>query len=206
MMQASDVSPRMFENDFADFFSRTPWYLVPVVWVPISAGVAYAALAKGLSILAFVALFASGLFLWTLAEYWLHREVFHWVPNTWWGPKFHFILHGVHHEWVQDPYRLVMPPVAAVIIAMPFFAAFEAAGAALWALAGVPMGWELALFAGFALGYCVYDCTHYFLHHARFTSRTFKRLKAHHMNHHHNKDGRKFGVSNTFWDTVFGTH
>ena len=37
-MRASELSPRMFESDFVDFFSRTPWWTVPLIWVPVSLG------------------------------------------------------------------------------------------------------------------------------------------------------------------------
>ena len=36
--KATEESPRMFENDFVDGFSRIPWWMVPAVFVPISAG------------------------------------------------------------------------------------------------------------------------------------------------------------------------
>ena len=32
MMRATPESPRMFDSDFADFFSRTPWFTVLIIW------------------------------------------------------------------------------------------------------------------------------------------------------------------------------
>src|SRR5688572_18601488 len=34
MLKATPDSPRMFESDFIDFFSRTPWTIVPILFVP----------------------------------------------------------------------------------------------------------------------------------------------------------------------------
>ena len=30
------VSPRMFQSDLIDFFSRTPWWAIPTIWIPVS--------------------------------------------------------------------------------------------------------------------------------------------------------------------------
>jgi sterol desaturase/sphingolipid hydroxylase (fatty acid hydroxylase superfamily) len=141
-----------------------------------------------------VGLFGAGLFVWTLTEYWLHRELFHWVPKTSWGPRFHFILHGVHHEWVNDRYRLVMPPAASLALGVLFFL--------LWYVVLGPV-WVYPFFAGKMAGYLSYDMIHYYVHHGKPTSKYMKQLRAHHKNHHHNKEGRKFGVSSPIWDYVF---
>lgn len=196
MMRATPESPRMFESDFIDLFSRIPWYYVPIIYVPIICalfgyGIVQAGLGLGLSL----ALFAAGFVVWTLTEYWLHRTLFHWEPKTSWGPKFHFILHGVHHQWVNDRYRLVMPPAASLALGVLFYALYVS-------LLGV---FAFPFFAGKVAGYLTYDMVHYYVHHGKPSSKVMKRLRAHHMNHHHNKDGRKYGVSITVWDHVFGT-
>lgn len=203
MMKASDVSPRMFDNDFLDFFSRTPWQAVPTLYLPLVAGLLWAGSSAGLGVVSLVSWFVTGFVSWTLAEYWLHRTAFHWEPDTWWGPKVHFFLHGVHHTWHRDPYRLVMPPAISLSLAVVFYGVFWALGAALspW----LAPAWHHAAFSGFVLGYVVYDVMHYRIHHVRPRSTYMKRLRAHHMNHHHNNHDRKFGVSMTVWDRVFGT-
>jgi dihydroceramide fatty acyl 2-hydroxylase len=205
MMRASEVSPRMFENDFLDFFSRTHWLVVPALWLPISAGFVAWASSKGIGAAEIAATYVGGVLLWSISEYWLHRTLFHWIPDTWWGPKLHFFLHGVHHQWHKDPYRLVMPPAISLVLGTIFFSMITAVAFAL-SFAGVPMGWEIGTFAGFILGYVTYDCTHYYVHHFRPTSSYMKKLRAHHMNHHHNTPERKFGVSSMVWDRVFGTN
>jgi sterol desaturase/sphingolipid hydroxylase (fatty acid hydroxylase superfamily) len=205
MMRASEVSPKMFENEFLDFFSRTHWLAVPILYLPLVAYTSFAAYAAGLGVLALLATFGAGFLIWTLTEYWLHRTAFHWTPNTWWGPKFHFLLHGVHHEFHQDPYRLVMPPAVSLSLAVIFYGMFWAVGEALSSVTSP--AWHLAAYAGFVLGYVNYDCTHYILHHWHPKSDRMKKLRAHHMSHHHNPKHAeaKYGVSFMVWDSVFGT-
>lgn len=196
MMHATPESPRMFESDLIDSFSRVPWYVVPSIYVPMIVGLfAWGVVGLQVHVGAAVLLFGAGFVVWTLTEYWLHRTLFHWTPATSWGPRFHFILHGVHHDWVNDRYRLVMPPAASLGLGVVFFAIYYALLGSL----------SFPFFAGKVAGYLCYDMTHYYVHHGRPTSRRMKQLKAHHMNHHHNKEERKFGVSSTLWDQVFRT-
>ena len=60
------------------------------------------------------------MFTWTFVEYTLHRFVFHYEFSSKTGQTVHFLIHGVHHEWPNDGYRLVMPLAAAALIAVPF--------------------------------------------------------------------------------------
>ena len=203
MMRASEVSPKMFDNEFVDFFSRTHWLVVPALYLPLVLATTWQAWATGLGLIPLVATFAIGFAIWTLTEYWLHRTAFHWEPDTWWGPKLHFFLHGVHHTWHQDPYRLVMPPAVSLVLAVVFYGMFAAAGGLLAPVLGA--SWYLSAYAGFVLGYVNYDCTHYIIHHWKPSSARMKKLRAHHMNHHFNNPERKFGVSFMLWDRAFGT-
>ena len=61
-----------------------------------------------------------------------------------------------------------------------------------------------AFFPGFFLGYLFYS----FLHRATHVSKPPKRFKylwKHHSLHHYKHPDKAFGVSNTFWDHIFGT-
>src|SRR5262249_3052614 len=111
--------------------------------------------------------------------------------------RFHFILHGVHHTWVHDRFRLVMPPAASLALAAVFFV--------MWSAILGP-AWVFPFFAGHVFGYLCYDMTHYAVHHIKIDNKVFKKLRAHPMNRPHNKNGRKFGVSTTLWDHVFRTY
>ena len=85
------------------------------------------------SVLGAAGLFAAGYLMWTLAEYWIHRVVFHFEPEDGWGAKVHFLIHGVHHEHPNDPLRLVMPPLASLPLAIAFALAYRwVFGAEMW--------------------------------------------------------------------------
>lgn len=59
---------------------------------------------------------------------------------------------------------------------------------------------------GFAIGYIIYDMTHYALHHFETTGDSyFKRLQRYHNMHHYSGQEAAYGVSSKFWDIVFGT-
>lgn len=189
-------SPRMFESDFFDFFSRCHPVAVPVLYGPGVVVLLIASLRRAHVTLGGSALlFGLGFALWTLAEYWLHRLVFHWQGSSTWSQRLHFLLHGVHHRWPHDKYRLVMPPGASIPLYFGFLLLF------LFALG--PWGW--AFHAGFVAGYAFYDLTHYWLHHGRPRGAYGRRLRRHHMLHHFKDSSFGFGVSNLIWDRVFGS-
>jgi sterol desaturase/sphingolipid hydroxylase (fatty acid hydroxylase superfamily) len=196
----------MFESDVVDVFSRIPAWVVPTIYVPMVVGLMVYGAFAGVSVAWLLAQFALGWFVWTLMEYWLHRTVFHWVPDAPWGERFHFYLHGVHHKWFTDKYRLVMPPAASLGTAVVVYGALHGLG---WLTsAWVSPTWTYGVFAGIAMGYMVYDCTHYYIHHFKPKGPIGRALRAHHNKHHHNAAfaEKKFGVSTTLWDHVFRTY
>lgn len=202
-MRATPESPRMFDNELLDRLSRTPWWTVPLLWIPgSSAFFLYGTLGLGVSWVAAVGLALLGWFAWTFTEYSLHRTFFHWQPGGRWGEQMHFMVHGVHHEWHQDRYRLVMPPAVSLLLGVLF-------GGAFYLLAGALdiQAWFWPFYGGFTFGYMVYDVSHYAIHHLKFKNASFQSLKKHHLLHHHSPKhaDRKFGVSTTMWDHVFGT-
>ena len=96
----------MFESDFIDLFSRTPWTIVPILFVPGAAFLFWGSLHyAGLGVLLTLALTAGGFVFWTFSEYWLHRLFFHWEPPGKWGERMHFLVHGVHHKWPKTAFH-----------------------------------------------------------------------------------------------------
>ncbi|KAK7206277.1 hypothetical protein BZA70DRAFT_266597 [Myxozyma melibiosi] len=196
--------PRHYGNGSAPLFgnfmeplSKTPWYVVPIVWLPCVAYGTYVA-SKGLSMWALVPLWCLGIFIWTFVEYMMHRMLFHIddrLPDHSIALALHFLLHGVHHYLPMDKLRLVMPPSLFVILAFPFYRLAHAL---------FPYYIALAIFCGGIFGYICYDCTHYFLHHASLPS-YLKSVKTYHMEHHYKNYELGFGVTSKFWDVVFGT-
>ena len=197
-------SLRLFRSSWLEALSHVPWWIVPVVWIPIILGLWGLALRwQGVPVSRIAGLSVVGLLVWTLVEYVLHRWVFHFVPRSTLGRRVHFLGHGIHHLDPWDPTRLVMPPLAAVLIALPVFLAIYAVCLVL--VPAVALGTALSVFGGLLVGYIVYDLTHYATHHVRPRTRWGKRLKAWHLAHHHKWPDRLFGVSLPFWDIVFRT-
>lgn len=186
----------MFETPFVERFSRIHPLTPFVFWIPVLAYIEIRALSRGLGLGSALALGAAGVLVWTLAEYVLHRWLFHYVGPRAWQRRMHFIIHGVHHDYPDDGDRLVMPLGASVPMGIGFYLLFTAA---LGPLAGH------ALFVGFGVGYLAYDGIHYSVHHGRMRSRLGKWLKRHHMVHHHAGVDARWGVSSPLWDVVFRT-
>ncbi|SCW03307.1 LAFE_0G07536g1_1 [Lachancea fermentati] len=190
-------SAPLFGN-FLEPLSKTPWFMIPIVWLPVVIWHMYTALQHMNNTLA-VFLFGVGVFVWTLIEYGLHRFLFHldgYLPNNQVAYTVHFLLHGVHHYLPMDRFRLVMPPTLFVFLCTPFYKL-------VFAL--LPYYWACAGFAGGLLGYVCYDLTHYFLHHAKLPP-YMRKLKRYHMEHHYKNYELGFGVTSWFWDKVFNTY
>jgi len=63
------------------------------------------------------------------------------------------------------------------------------------------------LLAGFIITMSLYDQLHYYCHFGPYVNISWlKKLKLHHLKHHYRDNTRFFGVTNTFWDKVFGTY
>ena len=186
----------MFESDFVDFFSRCPFWVVPLLYVPaVSAMLAGSHFQGGVGWLATAGLCLAGFAFWTFAEYWLHRTVFHFEGRSAFSKRVHFLVHGVHHQWPHDKLRLVFPPGASIPLYFSFLALFM--------LILGRYGW--GFHAGFASGYMFYDLSHYFLHHGKPRSAYGRRLRRNHYLHHFKETHARFGVSMVLWDRVFGT-
>jgi sterol desaturase/sphingolipid hydroxylase (fatty acid hydroxylase superfamily) len=185
----------MFESDLLDRLSRVHPIVPPLIFLP-AVVILFLVGAPELGTLETVGLVAAGWLFWTLMEYWIHRLVFHFEPESGLGARFHWIIHGVHHDHPNDPLRLVMPPSVSVPLAAAFVVGF-------FLLFGAAAGSVFA--SGFLLGYLVYDMTHYYLHHFRPKSHFGGVMRELHMRHHFQDDTRGFGISAPFWDYVFGT-
>jgi|SRR6218665_285669 len=145
-------------------------------------------------ILMIAALYFGGLFTWTLIEYILHRFVFHideYIPAL---KRFHYIVHGVHHEHPKDHERLFMPPVPGLIIAFLMFCFW-------YIFFGLN---AFGFMAGVSNGYLCYSYIHYTVH-TNPSGKIFHKLWSHHAKHHYKYPDKAFGVSSPVWDMVFGT-
>ena len=189
---------RMFDNNLLERFSRIHPVTPFVFWLPVVGAILYrSATRHDVHPVAMAGLSIAGMFAWTLAEYALHRWVFHWTNGTTLGKRIHFLLHGVHHDFPNDKDRLVMPLAASLPLSVFFYAVFFVT------MGGVRTAEPF--FAGFTLGYLLYDGTHYAIHHFRPRSRWGKLLRRHHMVHHYADHEGGFGVSTPLWDLVWRT-
>jgi sterol desaturase/sphingolipid hydroxylase (fatty acid hydroxylase superfamily) len=190
------ASPPMFQTRALDRLTRVHPVLPALLFVPAISLLSAFAFADQ-SVLRVVIEVIGGYGLWTLAEYWGHRAVFHFEPEGGFGARVHWVIHGVHHDHPNDPRRLVLPPVMSLPLGAAFFGLFVA-------IFGTPVG--LGVCAGFFAGYLLYDMVHFALHHSRPKSRVGRWFRELHMRHHFEDDERGFGVSVPWWDIVFGTY
>ncbi len=189
---------RIMKNDFLeDWFASSHWIMPGIWFLPLIAWTLYLSLTGGeISVGATVVVWFAGVLAWTLVEYWLHRRFFHLPPGTNRLRRFVlFIAHGYHHEFPNDPRRLVAPPILSWPIAAALAALFYLVAGPAW----------LALFAGTASGYLAYDWMHYYTHHAKPKTRAGKFMRRFHLEHHFKDHETQFGLSSPLWDLVFGT-
>lgn len=112
----------LFDAKYLDIFSRTTWHTILAIWVPVALVHFYFGLTKEYDVLSAVdsyikldspsfswiyvfILFASAILAWSLAEYSLHRFLFHmekWMPDQALYRYLAFIIHGVHHALPMD--------------------------------------------------------------------------------------------------------
>jgi sterol desaturase/sphingolipid hydroxylase (fatty acid hydroxylase superfamily) len=198
------VHPRMFRSDFMEFFSKVHPAVPAFMFVPVIAFTAWRAAALGGAPIALGTL-AAGFVFWTLTEYLLHRFYFHLAPTTTVRKWLYFYSHGIHHQYPDDFYRLLMPPILSVGAAALFYGLFALA---------LPPAMASGLFAGFVLGYLYYDYVHFATHFAKPPraawlspiANMMKEQRRRHMKHHFQDHTKGFGVSMPLWDHVFGTH
>eukprot|EP00922_Rhytidocystis_sp_ex-Travisia-forbesii_P015575 GHVS01023217.1.p1 GENE.GHVS01023217.1~~GHVS01023217.1.p1 ORF type:complete len:287 (+),score=10.84 GHVS01023217.1:79-861(+) len=207
---------RLFNLDWMEAFSKTYWWVIPLIWLPVAASLMLSSyVSYSLTIPLCIFGWFLGLVIWSLAEYILHRFVFHKAEETLpnFGPVIvlHFLMHSVHHLLPMDPLRLVMPPFLFVALCLPFWLVTSAMlpyGSFFLGLAGwCSRGLLLAGWSGAVCGYVMYDMIHYSTHHETClkTFRHVKEMKRYHMKHHFKQPRLGFGVSSKIWDYIFGT-
>ncbi|KAL4714689.1 hypothetical protein ACJJTC_012606 [Scirpophaga incertulas] len=112
---------RLFQNPLLESLTYTPWYLVPVFWVPVILYLGVTQFLKNvfcedrcpedsLTVVQYCAHLLFGLVTWTVLEYSLHRWVFHLDPGSSLKMiQIHFLIHGLHHKMPFDSLRQVFP-------------------------------------------------------------------------------------------------
>jgi len=190
----SEESIQLFKNPFMNSLSKVHWSVPLFIFVPTISYLVYlTVVSPELSYMTALGLFVIGIFTWTFVEYFMHRFIFHFHPTSDFGRKIHFIFHGVHHDYPCDRLRLVLPPSVSIPLATMFFFLFRQIFTA---------DNMFPFFAGFLLGYLVYDMCHYMIHHVQIKGKLWNTLKTHHLKHHYVDDEKGFGVSSKLWDLI----
>ncbi len=200
----SDTPIRLFKSDFLEFFSHISPVTIVVIWLPVAVFFLVRSIVKaaaGAFPWYIPAGFLVGLFIWTFSEYILHRFVFHFPAKTPRMQRITFLFHGVHHAQPQCKTRLVMPPVVSIPLAAIFYGLFLL----IWSVLFKLPNWVDPSFAGFLVGYLIYDLTHYATHHFPMRNGYLKFIKRYHMQHHYKTPDARYGVSSPLWDMVFKT-
>jgi dihydroceramide fatty acyl 2-hydroxylase len=195
VMRKRGETVRLFDNELLEGLSHAHPLGPALVWIPVVAWLAWRSIARhpvdpgALGMLA-----AGGLLAWTLAEYAIHRFVFHLAPETPGRRRVQYLLHGVHHEHPDDPTRLLMPPVPAAAAAAVIYGGLRLA---------LSPAWVDPFFASFLAGYLAYDYTHLYLHRGRPRNRLGRYLRRHHLSHHFAHPSARWGVTSPLWDWIF---
>jgi len=187
---------RLFSNPFLEALTKGHPALSWGIHVPIFVYCFYYGYSNyemSLPLMFGISVFA--LFFWTFFEYLAHRYIFHLISEKESMQKFAYIMHGNHHHYPKDKTRLFMPPVSSLIIA-----------AALFGIQYLLLGkYAFAFYPGFILGWLMYASMHYLIHAIEPPFKFMQPLWRNHHLHHYRNENLGFGVSNTFWDKVFGT-
>lgn len=201
-IKKSDEPIRLFESNFLEFFTHVSPIAILVIWLPVVAYFIYrSVVVEGQPFYFLFIGILVGVFSWTLAEYALHRFLFHFPVKTNWQERLSFLFHGIHHEQPRVKTRLVMAPAVSIPLALIFIGFFYMV---FGLLLRIP-AWISPIFAGFILGYVLYDMTHYSTHHFPMRKDYFRMVRQQHMHHHFKTPSQRFGVTSPLWDMIFGT-
>ncbi len=202
MEHSTSIKPKnsgrkqLFDNPVLERLTRTNSAVPISIFVAFAiALLTYAFVMANLPYAAIGILFFTGLLVFTLAEYLIHRYLFHMSTHTETRSNIQYTIHGVHHEFPKDEERLAMPPVLSVTI--------------LLVLLGTTYllmnDYAFAFLPGFVLGYAGYLFIHYITHACPPPKNVFRWLWVNHGIHHYRNGEKAFGVTSPFWDHVFGT-
>jgi sterol desaturase/sphingolipid hydroxylase (fatty acid hydroxylase superfamily) len=187
---------RLFENEFLEMLTKAHPLLIWSMYVPVIFYLLYYSYSTlDNTLLRIILTFISGMFAWSLFEYFAHRFLFHFIPKTDRARKILYVMHGNHHQYPRDKQRLFMPPIPSLIIASTLFGI-------MFLIMGTH---AFMFFPGFLLGYLMYGSMHYAIHAWTPPFKWMRALWRNHHLHHYKDEHCGFGVSSTLWDHIFGT-
>lgn len=186
----------VFDNPVLEKLTRSNIFVPISIFLTLAIILLYLGIVeKQLSVATSIFLFISGLILFSLVEYLVHKYLFHMITDTKIKEKIQYNFHGIHHEYPKDKDRLAMPPVVSIILSGLFFLAFR-----------LIMGdFTYAFLPGIMFGYSCYLFVHYAVHAYQPPKNFFRILWINHGIHHYKNPEVAFGVSSPLWDYVFRT-
>ncbi|KAI0777215.1 oxidoreductase [Trametes elegans] len=219
-------SPRLFGQWYLEIFTRTAWYVVPTVWLPI-AGYLFvrslvqfslgpnslplftadpsaplrAALAGRIVPGAFakaVPCFFLGNFVWTLLEYIFHRFLFHLDKLLPDHPA------ALTFHFLMHGIHHYLPMDRLRLVMPPVLFMFLSYPMTVLAHTVFPPAIANGVISGAFVFYVLYDCMHYALHHTKLPAYV-REMKRYHLAHHYKNFDLGFGVTSKIWDYVFNT-
>ncbi|KAF8589131.1 fatty acid-2 hydroxylase [Ramaria rubella] len=220
-------SARLFGPEYLEMFTRTAWYVVPMLWLPIAtflfllsalqfshpapyarSSFPYTAPPSfsldsllNVSSTTFVKsgiCFLVGNVIWTILEYTLHRFLFHVDEALPDKPAF-LVLHFLTHG---VHHYLPMDRLRLVMPPPLFFVLSFPFTRLAYIL--FPTAIANGIISGSFTFYVLYDCMHYALHHTKLPA-YLREQKKYHLAHHYKNFELGFGVTSKIWDIVFGT-
>ena len=187
---------RLFKNPYLEMLTKGHPAIIWGMYIPVLSYLIYCAYDKAeLSVSTILLLFFGAILFWTFFEYLAHRYVFHMISDNPRLQRVAYIMHGNHHHYPRDRQRLFMPPVPSLILASLIFGIMYL----------IMNKYAFAFFPGFMIGYLLYASMHYLIHAIPPPFPFMKPLWRNHHLHHYKDEDLGFGVSNTFWDRIFGT-
>lgn len=153
-----------------------------------------------------LAFFFLGVPLWTFTEYTSHRWIFHrhWKMSTrkykryftYLSHKYLDPTHFGHHERPFDGEHInghLKDLLPVFLVALPLSLIF-------------PLYTAPLLLAGVVQCYVLEEWIHHCEHYYHFQNSYFRHIKKSHLYHHSSRGiDRGYGITNAFWDVVFGT-
>lgn len=139
-------------------------------------------------------------FAYPLIWYLLHRYVLHsqWMYKS---PLTARVWKRIHYDHHQDPHHLEIL-FGALYTTLPTIVL--ATGPIGWAIDG--LGGALTAICAGLLMTCVYEFCHCIQHLSyKPKNRYLQIIKQRHMEHHFQDEDGNFGITNFFWDKLFGT-
>ena len=193
-------SIKIYDNKFLEGITTTHHVVPFVIFVPVILFFLYQTIvfsyANNYNPWLNFPLIIGGVLLWTFIEYTGHRYVFHSNPKSKTGKKLLYLIHGAHHDYPNDPKRLVVPPLVSLI-----------GGVLLYWMSYALFGrvYAAPFFGALVFAYLIYDWFHYVSHHGRIKNKYVRMLIKHHLEHHYKDPNSGYGFTTKFWDVIFNT-